>query len=236
MKLVPDDANILVCTDFDELFDPGWAKILRDNWIDQVTRVFYLYAWSHLESGEPTDTFKYDKIHTRDYYWKYPVHEVLWRDDIENQVVLDVGDLIFLHHFQDQTKPRDSYLDLLKLSVEENPDDCHVRNLYAREYLLAQNYERAIEEYLGILEMKNITDKQYRYERLDSVCRVSDIYAILEKFDDAIHYANEFIKLDPTYREPYLTLAKVYNLLNMPNMAELMINYCLENCTKKRTE
>lgn len=30
MKLVPDDANILVCTDFDEVFEPGWAAVLRD--------------------------------------------------------------------------------------------------------------------------------------------------------------------------------------------------------------
>lgn len=31
MELVPEDADILVCTDFDELFEPGWAQILRDN-------------------------------------------------------------------------------------------------------------------------------------------------------------------------------------------------------------
>jgi glycosyltransferase involved in cell wall biosynthesis len=31
MELVPEDADILVCTDFDELFEPGWAQVLRDN-------------------------------------------------------------------------------------------------------------------------------------------------------------------------------------------------------------
>ena len=31
MKLIPDDANILVCTDFDELFTPGWGNILREH-------------------------------------------------------------------------------------------------------------------------------------------------------------------------------------------------------------
>ena len=25
--------------------------------------------------------FKYDKIHTRDYHWKFPVHEVLWANE-----------------------------------------------------------------------------------------------------------------------------------------------------------
>jgi len=32
MKLVPDDADILVCTDFDEIFEKGWADILRKYW------------------------------------------------------------------------------------------------------------------------------------------------------------------------------------------------------------
>ena len=29
MKLIPKDADIAVCTDLDELFEPGWADALR---------------------------------------------------------------------------------------------------------------------------------------------------------------------------------------------------------------
>ena len=29
LKLVPKDADICVCTDLDELFDPGWRQILE---------------------------------------------------------------------------------------------------------------------------------------------------------------------------------------------------------------
>ena len=67
MKLIPDDANILVCTDLDEVFEPGWAKILKENWKEDTTRAYYKYAWSHNELGEGENIFKYDKIHTRDY-------------------------------------------------------------------------------------------------------------------------------------------------------------------------
>lgn len=31
MELIPDDADVLVCTDLDEVFEPGWAQVLRDN-------------------------------------------------------------------------------------------------------------------------------------------------------------------------------------------------------------
>lgn len=45
MDLIPDDADILVCTDFDELFEPGWAQFLRDNWVPGYhTRCHYKYA------------------------------------------------------------------------------------------------------------------------------------------------------------------------------------------------
>ena len=30
LKLVPEDTDIYVCTDPDEYFEPGWAKVLRD--------------------------------------------------------------------------------------------------------------------------------------------------------------------------------------------------------------
>lgn len=78
MDLIPDDADILVCTDFDELFEPGWAQFLRDNWVPGYhTRCHYKYAWKHDSLGNNQFVFTYDKIHTKDYHWIFPVHEVL---------------------------------------------------------------------------------------------------------------------------------------------------------------
>ena len=101
MKLVPDDADVLVCTDFDELFEDGWCDVIRNNWKAPYNRMQYTYAWSHNSIGEPQDVFKYDKIHTREFEWKFPVHEVLWpiNDSVDVQF-LDVGEAIYLHHFQ----------------------------------------------------------------------------------------------------------------------------------------
>ena len=99
MELIPEDADILVCTDFDELFEPGWAQILKDNWDPtQYDRAHYLYIWGHNSQGEPQDTFVYDKVHTRAYYWKFPVHEVLWPIEDINPSFLELVDKITLHH------------------------------------------------------------------------------------------------------------------------------------------
>ena len=68
----------------DELFEDGWAEHVKKAFeLDELAnRLNYSYAWSHDDAGEPTNIFKYDKIHTREYHWIFPVHEVLCPDDL----------------------------------------------------------------------------------------------------------------------------------------------------------
>ena len=224
MKLVPDDANILVCTDFDELFSRGWADIVRYNWTENVTRGFYNYAWSHNANGERRDTFRYDKMHTRDYEWKYPVHEVLWgKDPNFKEVAINLQNEIWLDHWQDLTKPRKFYFELLELACEENPDDSHIQMLYAREFLLRKDNKRGLEEFLKTLKMPDIDKPNKRLVLLNSLLQVAFIYEEEKNFDEAIWYCQEFIKEDPTYREPYFLMGEMYNIMKMYTLAEAMI-------------
>lgn len=236
MKLVPDDANILMCTDFDEVLNAGWATVLRNGWRENTTRGFYMYAWSHDAVGNPGDVFVYDKIHTRDYKWVFPVHEVLAKKDEDFQEVgINFGDSIYLHHYQDLTKSRSSYYDLLKISVEENPDDSHARMLYARECFIRHNYDDAIKEYLATLEMPDVNAPNKKLVLLECLGRCADIYAIQQNYDEAIWYCQEFIKEDPTYREPYFIMAELYNNMHMYTLAEACIGAALKYSTRKYT-
>lgn len=236
MKLVPEDANILLCTDFDELFNPGWANVVRSNWQDITNRGHYTYAWSHNSIGEPTDVFVYDKMHTRDYRWVFPVHEVLQPKDISStETVINFGDSVYLHHYQDQSKSRSSYYDLLKLSVKENPDDSHVHMLYARELLFMKDYDNALKEYIATLQMPDVDAPNKRLVLLECLGRCADIYAIQQNYDEAIWYCQEFIKEDPTYREPYFIMAELYNNMHMYTLAEACVNAALKYSTRKYT-
>lgn len=237
MKLVPKDANILVCTDFDELFNKGWADVVRKYWDDsKYNRMYYDYAWSHNEIGEPTDIFKYDKIHTRDFKWKFPVHEVLWpKDDNLKVSFIDVENRVFLEHFPDKSKERHYYFDLLKLACEEHPDDSHERMLLAREYLLNSDYDNALENYLAVLNMPDVDAPEKRLVLLESLGRCADIYKVKEMYDEAIWYCQEFIKEDYTYREPYLIMGEIYNEMKMPTLAEACVEQCLKYTTRKHT-
>lgn len=221
MKLCPKDANILVCTDFDELFTQGWAEIIRTNWKPEFTRGFYQYAWSHNAQGERRDLFKYDKCHTRDYHWVFPVHEVLMPIDPNfKERGIDFGNSIILDHWQDLSKPRKYYFDLLELACKENPDNSHTRMLLAREYLIKKDLQKAVEEFKYVLNMPDVNQPNRRLVLLNSIIQLAFTYEDLNNFDEAIWYCQEFIKEDKSYREPYFLMAEMYNLMKMYTLAE----------------
>lgn len=213
MKLVPEDTNIYVSTDFDELFEPGWAQAIRDKWTDETTRAEYTYAWSHNETGDPMNVFKYDKIHNKDYHWIFPVHEVLWPNESWlKERRIDLGDAVYLHHWQDLSVPRKNYMDLLELSVKENPDNPHVRHLYSREFILQGRNEEAYSKFFQVLNIDTTwTSPQYRLVLLDTILMLANLSEMKGELDETLYWCNQFLRVDDTYREPYLTAADVYN-------------------------
>ena len=143
MDLIPEDTNLVIWLDMDEVLQPGWREAL-ETVPDWATRVRYKYVWSWNPDGSEGLVYGGDKIHRYGgWRWKHPVHEVLHYDDLESQYWTDG---LEIHHHPDHTKSRGQYLDLLKLAVEEDPrDDRNVfylaRELYFhKDYGLAQFY------------------------------------------------------------------------------------------------
>ena len=53
LNLLPDDVDICVCTDLDEVFNKGWRKELEKNWTQETTRLSYIYNWSLDSDNKP---------------------------------------------------------------------------------------------------------------------------------------------------------------------------------------
>jgi tetratricopeptide (TPR) repeat protein len=232
MKLIPADANILVCTDLDELLEPGWADVLREKWIDGVhTRAVYKYAWSHDEDGAPSRIFQYDKIHSTEWTWNFPVHECLVRkDDIlnceyTNDRTLMVFDEVYLHHYPDPTKSRGSYLPLLEQRKAENPTDYYGRIYLAHEYYYRGHYQKSINELEEIL--RDYADRYNTIEQASCYLFMGDAYRALDNHAMSIAAYQSAILLDNSYREPYINLALVLNELGYYHQAIGTINECL---------
>lgn len=227
LKLVPKDSDILFCTDLDERLEPGWADILRNAWSDEYTRGFYKYTWKHNESGEDETTFWYDKIHTLDYKWKYPVHEQLYTKKEEKKIYIDG---IHLHHYPNG-ESRPTYLPLLELRVEENPKDFYSKFYLAREYGFYKMYEKGIELF------KEIADSDSK-EKNDGLmlpgcyCFIGDYYRELGDKDEAIKYYLKSIESNRTYREPYLYIAEIFNEKQMYSLAIHFIEEAFDNSVR----
>ena len=77
LELVPEDVDLCVCTDLDEVFHPGWREALERAWKPGCCRVSYRYTWSFQQDGSEGVVFWSDKIHARrGYRWVHPVHEL----------------------------------------------------------------------------------------------------------------------------------------------------------------
>lgn len=232
MKLIPNDADLLFCTDLDEILIPGWSAALRENWIPGFhCRGYYKYAWSHNSQGEPENIFWYDKIHDRNYHWEYPVHEALRGVDIEyereHSVTFD--ERVFLHHYPDSTKSRGSYLGLLETRMKENPNDFYGAFYLAREYGFYGQYEKSTEVFKYILNGKY---NEMKDDLVIAGCYtfIADNYRKLGEDTTAIEYYIKSIQCDKSYREPYLYIAEILNEHQMYAAAVGIMEECFRQC------
>ena len=229
LKLVPLDCDICVCTDLDEVFEPGWRNKLELLWKDGVNHLRYNYNWSLDDKNNPIVNFYIEKIHSRkNFVWTHPVHEVLkYTGDKE---VYFQTDEITVNHYPDSTKSRGSYLPLLELSVKENPDDDRNMHYLGREYMYYGKWNECIETLIKHLSLKKATWKD---ERSASMRFIARSYFELGRIDEAKMWLDKAIKETPYLRDPYVERAILeYRISNY----EEVIHYCNEALKIKKHE
>lgn len=208
LKLVPNNADLCVCTDLDEVFTPGWRQKLEK--AKNYNLVKYNYIWSFDKNNKPLVNFYYEKIHSRKgYKWINPVHEVL-KCSLKNPKVILIEDIV-LNHYPDNTKSRSSYLPLLELSVKENPHNDRNYHYLGREYMFYGKYPEAIKTLKHHLEMKEST---WPDERAASMRFISRSYYNLKEYNESIKYAIMSISEAPYLREGYYETGLLYYNLN----------------------
>lgn len=201
LNLLPDDVDICVCTDLDEVFNKGWRKELEKNWTKDTTRLSYIYNWSLDSDNKPIVTFYLNKIHTRnDYKWTHPVHEVLTYigKNIERETTVDE---VTLNHYPDKNKSRSSYLPLLELSVKEDPEDDRNMHYLGREYMYYGRWEESIDTLIKHLNLKTATWKD---ERAASMRFIARSYKHLNRLEEARMWLDKAIKEAPYLRDAYV--------------------------------
>lgn len=205
MDHIPEDVDICVSNDLDEVFEPGWRKKLEEAWSPEYTRARYLFTWSYHPDGRPNKQYPMEKIHRRHHFrWVHPVHEVLEYSGPDEDKTVWVPGMV-LNHYPDPSKSRGQYLPLLELSVKENPQNDRAMFWLGREYVYHQLYDKAIHTLKQHLALPSAT---WQEERSASMGFIAQCYEALGNKQEAKSWLFRALAECPTVREPYLNLAK----------------------------
>ncbi len=207
MKLIPDDSDICICIDIDEVLISGWSKILKDNWKENITQARFRYTWNFNPDGSEGIVFMSEKIHKHKMFkWTNPVHEVLTPISNFNHNIINLPS-IQVNHLADLTKSRSNYLPLLELSVKENPTDDRNVHYLGREYMFHGEYDKAIEMLTTHL---NLPNSKWNLERSASLRYIANCYKHKNDIANQEKHLLLAILEAKTIREPYYDLAVSY--------------------------
>ena len=221
LRLIPKDIDVCICLDIDEILMPEWRQALEKTWDNQTTRLRYVYNWSLDEHDNPRVSFYSDKIHSRNNYkWVNPVHEILSYQK-ENECFKTTDELV-INHYPDNTKSRSSYLPLLELSVEEDPENDRNTHYLGREYMYYGRWEDAIKMLKKHLELKSAVWKD---ERCASMRFISRCYQALKNNEEAKKWLERAIIEAPHLRDPLVEMALLYY---QEKNWQKVITYCEE--------
>lgn len=220
--MIPEDFDICVSLDLDEVMRPGWKENILKVWNDNTTRLHYTYNWL-IENNVAKISFYSDKIHKRKgAFWVNPVHEIVKFHEPETIVTTDD---VIIDHYPDKNKSRKSYLPLLELSIKEDPQNDRNMHYLGREYMYYGKWNDAIDTLIKHLKMKSAT---WSDERCASMRFIARCYKNLQRYDEALMWLEKAIKEAPHLRDSYAEIALLYYSLEDYKMVIYYANKALE--------
>lgn len=197
LALVPSDIDVCIGLDLDEQLEPGWRQEIERLWDKDTTRMSYKFYWGH---GK---VFYSTKIHSRKgYHWHHPCHEYI-RPDTRTKEKYAYSQMLMITHHPDESKSRGQYLDLLEMSVKEDPSCPRNAFYYARELTYYKRWEEAIVALNRYLEMPTAT---WHNERAYALRLIGVSNEQLGR--DGMNWYRKAVAEDPSVRETWCDLAQ----------------------------
>jgi tetratricopeptide (TPR) repeat protein len=199
LALLPRDIDVVISLDLDEVLEPGWREEIERVWkLGETTRLRYKFDWGCGIS------FYYEKIFARHgYRFHHPVHEYP-RPDGRIREVYAHTDMLMVSHHPDPTKSRGQYLDLLKLSVQEDPHCPRNAFYYARELTF---YGQWVDAIIALLRYLDLPGATWANERCYAMRLLGQSYTKLGQRETAREWYRKAADEAPNTREPWVELA-----------------------------
>jgi glycosyltransferase involved in cell wall biosynthesis len=173
MALIPSDVDICCTMDMDRFLAPGWRSKLEAAWTSETTALFCRVEYRATPSDPtPLRAWPAKNFHHRwGYRFKRPVHEALTFDG-DKEVTTGCQEIV-MYEVQDHTKStRSQYLPLMELAHREDPQDSQICFWLAREYMWANQAERAVELLESYLSLPTSTWNDERSEAMRYLARL----------------------------------------------------------------
>lgn len=209
LRHVPEDVDVCVSADLDEVIRPGWRKALEAAWAPKTTRGFYIFNWNFNGDGTPMLQYLQTRIHARHgHAWRYATHEVVEYIGKGKEVLTFLPGVVFDHH-PDNSKPRNFYTDLLELDVRENPKEPRCYYYLGREYCAAGQYQECVATLAKFLSLPKSYQQEERRNARQFIARS---LAHLGNMEAATSQCYSAIAEAPDTREPYMEMAFIASL------------------------
>lgn len=196
LALLPRDIDVCVSLDLDEELQPGWREEIERLWQPDTTRMGYKFDWGH---GK---VFYSTKLHSRSGYgWHHPCHEYI-KPDPRTVEKFVWSDMLMVVHKPDETKSRGQYMDLLEMSVKEDPHCPRNAFYYARELTYYSKWEEAI---VALEHYLNMPEANWKNERAYAMRLLGDAEDSLGR--DGMLWYRRGVAEDPTVRETWIALS-----------------------------
>lgn len=209
LNLVSQDVDYCMFIDLDETMPEGSIATIRKA-IAKTQKDMYalrlIYRFDH--KRQPMISYPREAVHKRnDFFWRYPVHELLANHHGQYSYE-ELAVQVF--HEPDEEKPRSSYLELLEMAVEENPNDARQVQYLGREYMY-QGRPFDAQMWLN----RHITMESHGPFRSESATYIAQCFLMLEgqleeALDEAEAWYYRAIAEFNSAREPYCELADLY--------------------------
>jgi tetratricopeptide (TPR) repeat protein len=201
LDLVPEDMDVCVSLDLDQVLATGWRGILDRHWKAPANWIYYTLSWARNHDGTPRNVLD-NRIHARHgFVWRYPVHECVLAEGVPHILIIRH---LRIDHQPDADKSRGQYLGLLELAVREEPDSARHAHYLAREYFFLGRHEEAIAEFERHYGLSSDPADMERNLSLRFAAQSKDA---LEDADGALALYRQAAEEAPEARGPLVDLA-----------------------------
>lgn len=203
----------ILAIDADEVLRAGMMGLIRKALAKPEDATAFIITFTDRDMGT-----RKKKIYRKSVWqWRYRVHEQLFGGPDETVKFLEK---VVFEHLPDPDKRarRAQNVELLKLTVQENPEYAGAYRLLGQETMLEKKYEEAIPLLATYIEKM----EKDTLEKSEAMIRIGECYGKLKRLEDACKWFEYSTQVDPRRREP-LYQAGWYMTENARTVSDLVI-------------